>query len=108
MNYSRNKLELGLNLRFNGRKKVEDFNISEGIDRIELTPEVDPSAINLRDQFYGSPSWVTLNASTNYRLTNNLNFRVVVENIFDQHYIEFASAISAPGRNFSFGLSANF
>ena len=108
LNFSKNRFEMGLNLRFSARKRAEDYNISEGIDRIELTPEVDPGATDLRDQFYGTPSWLMVNATSSYRLTRNLNLQVVIENIFDQHYIEFASALSAPGRNFSFAVQANF
>lgn len=108
LNYSKNKLELGVNVRFNGRKKTKYYNITEGIDRIELTPEIDPDAENVRDQYYGVPSWVTLNATSSYRLTRNINLQVSIDNIFDQHYIEFASGISAPGRNFSFSVIANF
>ncbi len=107
-NFSKNRFEMGLNVRFSARKRAKDYNISEGIDRIELTPEIAPGATDLRDQFYGTPSWLTVNATSNYRLTRNLNLQVAIENIFDQHYIEFASALSAPGRNVSFAVQANF
>jgi len=104
--YSKNKLELGLNLFFNGRKKFEDYNISEGIDNIEETPliidEVDAN------HYYGTPSWNTLNFYTRYKATKNIDLLISVDNIFDQHYKEFASAISAPGRNFSFTIFGSF
>jgi len=32
----------------------------------------------------------------------------MISNIFDQHFREFASGISAPGRNFSFSLITVF
>ncbi len=108
LNYARNKFELGVNVRFNGRKKTEHYNVTEGIDRIELTPEIDPDAEDLRAQYYGVPSWVTLNATSSYRLTRTINIQVAIDNIFDQHFIEFASGISAPGRNFSFAVLASF
>ena len=106
--YAKNKLEFGLDLRFNGRKPPKTYNIIEGIDRIEFTPEVNQSANDLRDRYDGVPSWVALNTAASYRLTRNLNIRLAIDNIFDQHYIEFASAISAPGRNYSLSVLANF
>ena len=76
LNFSKDKLELGLNVRFNGSKKAKDYNITEGIDRIEFTPEIDPDADDLRAQFNGAPSWVTLNAVSSYRLSRNLNIQL--------------------------------
>ncbi|NNC70862.1 MAG: TonB-dependent receptor [Flavobacteriaceae bacterium] len=107
-NYLKNKLEAGMSIRYNGRKKTKLYNTTEGIDRIELTPEIDPSAIDVRDRYYGVPSWVSLNTRLSYRLTRNINLQVALDNIFDQHYIEFASGISAPGRNLSVSILANF
>lgn len=108
LNYAKNKLELGLNVRFNGRKKTKHYNITEGIDRIELTPEIDLEAENIRNQYNGAPSWVTLGATSNYRLTRNINLQLAIDNIFDRHYIEFASGISSPGRNFSISILSTF
>ena len=54
------------------------------------------------------PPWITLNIYAKYRLTQNLDLRVSVDNILDQHYKEFASSISSPGRNLSLSLIANF
>ena len=107
-NYSKNKFEMGFNIRFNGRKKVADYNLTEGIDNIEQTPIVDANAVADINKYYGSPSWVTLNINSTYRLTKNIDLQVAVDNILDQHYKEFASGISAPGRNFSFSVLANF
>ncbi len=104
--YTKNKFESGFNLFFNGRKKLEDYNISEGIDNIEETPliigEVDAN------YYYGTPSWNTLNFYTRYKATKNIDLLISVDNVFDQHYKEFASAISAPGRNFSFTIFGSF
>ena len=103
INYTKNKLETGLNLKFNGRKKMEDYNIEEGIDNIEETPYIIAS-----ETYYGSPSWTTINFYSNFKVTKNIDFLFSVDNIFDQHYKEFASAISSPGRNFSFSVLASF
>ena len=100
--YEKPKFEASIDLKFNGRKKLKDYNLSEGIDNIEQTPQISATT------YYGTPSWSTLNFNTKYRLTKSLDLQVAVDNILDQHYKEFASAISAPGRNFSFSVLANF
>lgn len=100
--YEKPKFEASIDLKFNGRKKLKDYNLSEGIDNIEQTPLISAT------EYYGSPSWSTLNFNTKYRLTKSLDLQVAVDNILDQHYKEFASSISAPGRNFSFSVLANF
>ncbi|MDT7831137.1 TonB-dependent receptor [Flavobacteriaceae bacterium S356] len=102
------KIEIGANLRFNAKKDITDFNITEGIDNHDLTPIVDENATNELDKYFGSPSWVTLGVNGRYIANNNWTFQGSIDNIFDQHYREFASGISAPGRNFSFSVIANF
>ncbi len=103
INYNHNKFETGINFIFNTRKKSEDYNISEGIDNIEETP-----FILEKDDYYGTPSWQTFNVYTRYKATKNIDLLLNIDNIFDQHYKEFASAISAPGRNFSFTILGSF
>jgi hemoglobin/transferrin/lactoferrin receptor protein len=101
--YEKQKFEMSIDLKFNGIKKLKNYNLNEGIDNIEQTPFISETG-----EYYGSPSWATLNFNTKYRFTENLDLRVSVDNILDQHYKEFASSISAPGRNFSFSILANF
>lgn len=102
------KIELGANLRFNAKKDISDFNITEGIDNHDLTPIVDENATNDLDKYFGSPAWMTLGVNGRYIASSNWTFQGGIDNIFDQHYREFASGISAPGRNFSFSVIANF
>jgi len=108
VNYTIDKLELGANFRFNSKKDIEDFNITEGIDNHDLTPIVDADAVNEVDKFYGSPSWSTLGINGRYTLNENLSFQARVSNLIDEHYIEFASGVSAPGRNVSLSVLATF
>ncbi len=103
LNYVKNRLELGLRFIFNGRKKLEDYNISEGIDNIEETPFLVDE-----DQYYGTPTWQTMNFYSRFKVNRNIDLLFNIDNIFDQHYKEFASAISAPGRNFSFTVLGSF
>lgn len=102
------KIEIGASLRFNAKKDISDFNITEGIDNHDLTPIVDENATNDLDKYFGSPAWVTLGVNGRYIANSNWTFQGGIDNIFDQHYREFASGISAPGRNFSFSVIANF
>lgn len=95
LNYKKNKFHTGLNYRFNSAKKVENYNLEEGIDNLEQTPFVAAS-----NSYYGTPKWSTLNFNMSYQLSEKLRFIFKVDNIFDIHYKEFASSISAPGRNY--------
>jgi len=100
--YSKNKFETALNFKFNGRKKLKDYNLIEGIDNIEQTP-----FSNTTNQYYGTPSWNTLNFYSKYQVSSAIGLQFRVDNIFDIHYKEFASSISASGRNFSISMLIN-
>jgi len=102
-NYVRNRIETGINVVYNGFKGVDDYNISEGIDNIEQTPYIVED-----DSYYGSPTWYTLNYYMRIKTSKYVDLLINVDNIMDHHYKEFASAISAPGRNFSFTVIGSF
>jgi hemoglobin/transferrin/lactoferrin receptor protein len=102
--YNKEKLDLSLNFKFNSRKKASDYNLIEGIDNIEQTPFI--TADN--DYTYGNPAWQTLNFDLKYQFSKNMDFLFRIDNIFDQHYKEFSSSISAPGRNFSLSFISRF
>ena len=108
IHYKKEKIEFGVALKFNSKKDIEDFNITEGIDNHDLTPIIDSNAIIDTDKYYGSPSWMTIGITSNYLVNDILSIQVRLDNIFDEHYIEFASGISAPGRNVSVSFLANF
>jgi hemoglobin/transferrin/lactoferrin receptor protein len=103
LGYARNRIETGINMVFNTRKRAEDYNISEGIDNIEQTPYVLPEG-----EYYGTPAWYTLNYYMRFKTSKYVDLLINVDNILDVHYKEFASAISAPGRNFSFTVIGTF
>lgn len=102
-NYVRNRIETGVNVIFNGYKSVDDYNISEGIDNIQETPYILEN-----DAYYGTPSWYTLNYYMRIKTSKYIDLLINVDNIMDRHYKEFASGISAPGRNFSFTVIGTF
>ncbi|WP_298767284.1 TonB-dependent receptor [uncultured Polaribacter sp.] len=107
-NYAIDKLALGAEIRFNAKKDIEDFNITEGIDNHDLTPIVNPNGTTEQTIYFGSPSWFTLGFNGSYFVNNNLSVQARLDNIFDIHYREFASGIASPGRNLSVSLIANF
>ena len=90
LTYDNGKLKSELGVNLSQRKKPEDFS-SGGFDRIEeaASPE------------FGYPSWEIFNWQASYSFSKWFTAQVGVDNIFDRHYREFASGISAPGRSFS-------
>lgn len=108
VSYHKNKLALTASYRFNAKKDIASYNISEGIDNHVQTPVVNANATTAIDTYYGSPSWMTFGVNTRYSLSENFTFQAAVTNLFDEHYKEFASGISSPGRNFSVSIQATF
>ena len=102
ISYHNERLQVGLNWKFNTKKNIEDYNLVEGIDNEEQTPYN-----SLTATYYGNPSWNTFNFNTNYRINNSVTAFLNIDNMLDVHYKEFASAISAPGRNISISLLLN-
>ncbi len=107
LNYTSNKFEGGANLRFNAKKVIEDYNITEGIDNHEETPIINANAEDPKEKYFGSPSWMVFGVFGKYLVNNQISLQGSINNIFDKHYKEFASGISAPGRNFSLILHVN-
>lgn len=108
LNYKKNNIEIGAALRFNSKKDIEDFNFTEGIDNHDLTPIVNANATNEEDIYFGTPAWVTAGLNGRYSINKNFSVQARLDNIFDEHYIEFASGVSSPGRNLSLSFMTNF
>jgi hemoglobin/transferrin/lactoferrin receptor protein len=95
MVYTIGKLRTELFMNYSGWKRLEDYNMAGEDNFAYATP-------------YGMPSWATINARVNYNFSRQLSLQVACENILDQNYRNFASNISAPGRNFIVTLRGNF
>ncbi|MDX8552469.1 TonB-dependent receptor [Tenacibaculum sp. 1B UA] len=108
VSYVSKKLEGGANLVFNAKKDISDYNITEGIDNHEQTPIVNPNATEDINEYYGTPSWMTVGLYGKYQFTKNIALQAQLSNLFDEHYKEFASGVSAAGRNISVSLLTNF
>lgn len=105
LQYNKGKLSVRIRNRFSSAKNPEDYSLGgeDGLDEtpVELNSEGFP-------QFIGTPSWSIFNLSGSYAWTEQLVIRAGLENVFDVHYREFASGISASGRSLMFGASLDF
>ncbi|QXP72996.1 TonB-dependent receptor [Tenacibaculum sp. AHE15PA] len=108
LNYSNNKFEGGANFVFNAKKDIADYNLDEGIDNQQQTPIVNSAATQDINKYYGTPSWMTVGLFAKYTVNANITIQTQLTNLFDEHYKEFASGVSAPGRNVSVSLLTNF
>jgi len=89
------KLRTELFMNYSGWKRLADYNMAGEDNFAYATP-------------YGMPSWATVNARVNYNFSRQLSLQVACENILNQNYRNYASNISAPGRNFIVTLRGNF
>ena len=72
---------------YNGWKKLKDYSPSGEDNLIYATKD-------------GMPSWWTLNFRSDYQINKKASIQIACENILDKNYRNFASGISAAGRNF--------
>lgn len=104
LNLNLDKLETQLSFKFSESKNPKDYSIG-GEDGLEETPVITK---NGEVNYYGTPSWNVLKLSSTYSISKSIKTVVILDNIFDVHYREFASGISAPGRNLNIVLSYLF
>ena len=71
-------------------------------DGLEETPIIKGSN---EIKYAGTPSWYDFSILGDYILNKNIKLNFGIYNLFDFHYREFGSGISAPGRNFQIGLN---
>jgi hemoglobin/transferrin/lactoferrin receptor protein len=95
LKYDTKKFTGELYARYNASKPIEDYSPSGEDNEAYATED-------------GMPGWYTLNARAGFQFNRYLNLQFGVENILDKHYRNFASGISAPGRNIIVALRARF
>jgi hemoglobin/transferrin/lactoferrin receptor protein len=95
LTYNKGKFRSEFFMNYSGWKLLKDYNLNGEDNYTFALPE-------------GMPSWYTLNARLGYVFSNNLTLQLACENLLDQNYRNFASNISAPGRNFIVTLRGNF
>ncbi|MES2555905.1 MAG: TonB-dependent receptor [Bacteroidota bacterium] len=95
LNLSVKKFRGEVFVQYSGWKRLKNYNLV-GEDNIAFaTPQ-------------GTPAWFTLNARVGYQFNKFVSLQVACENILDLNYRQFASNISAPGRNFIVTLRGSF
>jgi len=112
-------------VRYNGAKALEEYSvtsISYDVDSQQVL-EIDRtgSSDNLIETgtcvhsdgssdltCEGSLAWMTYNFYSSFKMGKKWTLDLAAENILDLHYRNFASGISAPGRNFILTLRAQF
>lgn len=105
LKWVQSNLKSQLSFRFSDSKSPMEYS-SGGEDGLDETPFL---GYNENGKVYnGSPSWGVFKFSTSYLFSNKLKTALILDNIFDIHYREFASGISSPGRNFNFVLEIKF
>ncbi|OAD90109.1 TonB-dependent receptor [Aequorivita soesokkakensis] len=100
LNYKANKLQMEVNLAYQGKRDFEDL----------------PEEEKEKTEFYAldengnafAPSWYTLNFKALYKLTDTFDVSGGIENLTDQRYRPYSSGISGAGRNFILSLTAHF
>ncbi|MDX1666443.1 MAG: TonB-dependent receptor, partial [Saprospiraceae bacterium] len=118
--FEKGKWSLRGMLEFSGRKKVEDYAVTEAFRDSECglvlvregTPDnIETAVIGEKSspcdsRFRGLYGWTTFNFYADYELNDHLQIQFGAENLTDLHYRHFASGISAPGRNFTVTVRA--
>jgi len=90
-----NKFRGELFVNYSGWKRMKDYNLMGEDNEAYATA-------------FGMPAWYTANIRLTYQFNKFVSFQAACENIFDQNYRQFASNISAPGRNFILTLRGSF
>jgi len=88
-------------VRFNGKKSLKDYRPNSE-DNIQVCP------VDENGDYIGMPAWWTLNMRTSVTVNKYLQVQAGIDNILDLHYRNYASGLSAPGRNVSVTLRGTF
>ena len=101
LSYKDSFFKLSSILNFSGSKDPKKYSFG-GEDGLEETPIIKDSN---EIKYAGTPSWYDFSIIGDYIINKNIKINFGVYNLFDFHYREFGSGISAPGRNFQIGLN---
>ncbi len=93
--YSDQRLQFSLYSEFNGWKDFDDMSPFGDDNEDKGTAD-------------GFPAWWTINLSAQFEFNKHFKLSFAAENLLDEHYRNFASGVSATGRNFVIKLYASF
>ena len=99
LSFKKDKLGASVYANYNGEIAYSDLSPSEYEKDYLYAKDADGNIY--------SPSWYTLNLKLSYRLFDNVEAYLGVENITDQRYRPYSSGITAAGRNFIGSLRFN-
>ena len=106
INYKKDNFQAEAFSRFSAAKNLSDYSPS-GEDNLNQTANMGTDSDG-NTIYSGTPSWYTLNLRLSYEVCKGFSVNTGVENILDAHYRQFASGISASGRNIYLSLRTNF
>ena len=107
MSLKKDRLQGQLSFVFAGKKHPKDYS-SGGEDGLEETPIIGRSDTTGEIEYAGTPSWHRFDLRLTYNINATTKVGADLHNLFDVHYKEFASGISAPGRSLRLRLQYRF
>ena len=101
----KDKAQYKLAYSFSGSKSANLYSLG-GEDGLVETPFV--IAENGELEYLGMPEWGILQFYSQFKINSpkkKINIKLIIDNIFDIHYREFASGVSSPGRTIALAVS---
>ena len=105
LNFTKSIYQLQLSYKFSRSKDPNEYSLG-GEDSIEETPILSIDE-NGNPIYGGMPKWGIFQLSSLVKINSKTYLQVLLDNIFDIHYREFASGISSPGRSLNLKLTLN-
>ena len=94
LKFQKNNFNMKLTYKFSQSKPADEYSFG-GEDSLDETPFIYK---NGEIQYLGMPKWGIFQLSSLFRVFK-IKTQLLIDNIFDIHYKEFASGISSPGRS---------
>jgi hemoglobin/transferrin/lactoferrin receptor protein len=94
LKFKKNNFNMKLTYKFSQSKPADEYSFG-GEDSLDETPFIYK---NGEIQYLGMPKWGIFQLSSLFRVFK-IKTQLLIDNIFDIHYKEFASGISSPGRS---------
>ena len=105
LNFTKSIYQLQVSYKFSRSKDPNEYSLG-GEDSIEETPILSIDE-NGNPIYGGMPKWGIFQLSSLVKINSKTYIQVLLDNIFDIHYREFASGISSPGRSLNLKLTLN-
>jgi hemoglobin/transferrin/lactoferrin receptor protein len=100
LRFKKNNFNLQLTYKFSQSKSADQYSFG-GEDGLDETPFIYE---NKEIKYLGMPKWGIFQLSSLFNITKEIKAQLLLDNIFDIHYREFASGISSPGRSLNLML----